>query len=249
MFDDFHGGKRNTKSPGLFYSNELLYNYRNYNFDFHLNDHTFLGYSENEETTFNLYDQLPKKISFFKLFKYRKPIQNFILYQYHLNANTFAEKKLLKEVKTEVNLLYEKDQFKYSSMIGLCSILLTRNIIGWFVLVFAYALSVNSVVGDLIFFKRSNDIMMKFQINSFYKLGRETKDFVRYLNDNCDVKSLKYRKEKSYYDKFFVNFEDITFEKDDKLIDYLDPSCFNIKVNIHQELLETLKKQKDMKKN
>lgn len=244
MQDKAYVKDKSTLNPNVFFKKEILYRYKVYLINNLICDEKIVNSFENsDDVVFNLYDDIPKKISLIKLIKYKKAIVNFIIYQYHLKANTFIERKILKEVKTEVNLIYTHKAWRYNTLTYLLGLATIRTFIGKMILL--TFLTVNLItpesIPDLILLCNSNNILMKYQINSYYKLGRETKDFVDYLNSAKDETQLQYKRDKDYYEKFFNNFEEIKFEREDVLYDYLKPTK---STNFYEEIVNSMQKYK-----
>jgi len=149
-----------------------------------INDILTLKYNENEEIPFELYNEIPKKLSFFNLLKFRVPIKNFIIYQYSLYAKTFVERKLLKTTKSYCckNMIsYKFKNFTFFSILTIFLVghpflkkyLLLLNFLG------------NAFLGDEYWWMKNNrEIMLNFQINNHFKLGRETKEFIKFVENN-----------------------------------------------------------------
>ena len=233
---------------------EILYLYKNYVFNERIKDMIVLNYDidkneKDEPGNFDVYPEVPKKLSLWTCVKNRKAIENFIIYQYSIYAATFIERKVLKETKQDVCYSFRKQQYRYSIPLVFLSGVMVRSLGA---LVFVSSLFLISykydIFGNLIFLLNMNDILMKYQINTYYKLGKETKDFVNYLEVD------KYQKiptfianGKDYYDKFFVEeIFDIKFEKDDKLVDYLNAEVFS--ADYHRTQLSKLEKENKEKK-
>jgi hypothetical protein len=242
---------RYTVKPWFFQrDNEILYLYRNFLFNERFNDRLNLDYDfeaskENlQNEGLNVYPEIPKKLNFFKILKYRKAIRNFIIYQQSIKANTFVERKILKESKNDLVYIYEKTQLTVFYSVSLFHVLLFRNKISLGVLLIsAYLNFSRNYLGDFLFMLNFNEMLMKFQINPYYKLGRETKDFVNYLENNLRFEGAeiisKSSREKKYFYKFFVNdIFDIKFEPEDIFFDYLANTKSNY--DFHQEYLKKL---------
>lgn len=243
--------ERYTTKPWLFQrDNEILYLYRNFLFNERFNDRINLDYENpNEKNShskeaFNLYPEIPNKLNFWKLVKFRKAIKHFIIYQQSLKAPTFAERKLLKESKNDVVYMYEKTQYRIIFYMSLFAILLFRNKFTLGIIIVSSYLNYNhNFMGDFLFCLNSNELLMKYQINNCYKLGKETQDFIRFLegsfSEGEDTKNIRGTK---YYTKFFVeDFYDLKFEKDDELFDYLCNPKSNY--DFHQEYLKKIESQ------
>jgi len=96
-------------------------------------------------------------------------------------------------------------------------------------------------IGDFFYIFFYNEFLMRFQINEYYKLGAQTKDFVEFLNG--DVKSNKTNKKYKYKSKF-LNYNstcDFVFESDETICDYLK---IPDNVNLHDEILKKLEKNR-----
>lgn len=226
--------KRYTKKRYLLPDHEIKYLYKNYIFNDLVSDKIILGYDENiTDNIYNIYPIHPRKLNFFRKFKFRKAIKNFIIYQYSIKARTYVERKILKESKSEVKYIYERQQHKHIIPFCLISPFLNPTI-GIPILIAIIINYFKSYSGDFIFFRNYNEILMKYQINTYYKLGSDTKEFIDYLNS--DPKQINKNNQK--FDKFFVDdIFDIEFEKEDEMIDYLSR---NIPINYHQEYLKIL---------
>jgi hypothetical protein len=231
---------------------ELLYLYKNYVFNERIKDLIVLRYdldkpenNANDENalsaSLNIYPEIPKKLSFLVCLKYRKAIQNFIIYQYSKYAETFVERKILKETKKDVFYIYKKQQLRYLMAFYIISSLLMRSANGFLLVscsvLFSYKFD---TLGNFIFLLNLNDLLMKYQINTFYILGKETRDFVNYIENQRKENNFEFmRNNKDYYDKFFVNdVYEVKFEKNDKIVDYLKAE--NVLVDYHNQSLNRL---------
>ena len=245
---------RYTVKPWFFQrDNEILYLYRNFLFNERYNDRLNLDYDfeaskENlQNEGLNIYPEIPKKLNFLKILKYRKAIRNFIIYQQSIKAKTFVERKILKEGKSDLVYIYEKTQLTVFYSVSLFYILLFRNKISLGIfLISSYLNFSRNYLGDFLFMLNFNEILMKYQINPYYKLGRETKDFVNYLENNLRFEGEeiigKPSREKKYFDKFFVDdIFDLKFEPEHEFFDYLANTKSNC--DFHQEYLKKLEKE------
>ena len=97
-------------------------------------------------------------------------------------------------------------------------------------------------LGNFLFMLNSNEFLMKYQISTKYKLGKETIDFINYINSNLDDNSIQFKnKNKHYYNKFFVkDIYDLKFEPDDELYNYF---AARSNYDFHQEYLKKLESQ------
>jgi len=231
---------------------EILYLYKNYVFNERIKDVIVLRYDLNKQknnlndeqalsASLNIYPEIPKKLSFTVLLKYRKAIQNFIVYQYSKYAETFVERKILKETKKDVFYIYKKQQYRYLLAYFILSSLLIRSQYGFLLVSCSFLFSYKfDTVGNILFLLNLNDLLMKYQINTFFNLGKETRDFVNYLENHRRENIFEFmRNNKDYYDKFFVNdvFE-VKLEKFDKIVDYLNAE--NVLVDYHNQSLNRL---------
>lgn len=231
---------------------EILYLYKNYVFNERIKDLIVLRYDLNKQknnlndeqalsASLNIYPEIPKKLSFTVLLKYRKAIQNFIVYQYSKYAETFVERKILKETKKDVFYIYKKQQYRYLLAYFILSSLLIRSQYGFLLVSCSFLFSYKfDTVGNILFLLNLNDLLMKYQINTFFNLGKETRDFVNYLENHRRENIFEFmRNNKDYYDKFFVNdvFE-VKLEKFDKIVDYLNAE--NVLVDYHNQSLNRL---------
>jgi hypothetical protein len=232
---------------------EILYLYKNYVFNERIKDMIVLNYdldkSENDDyENFDVYPEVPKKLSLWTCIKHRKAIENFILFQYSIYAATYVERKILKETKQDVCYSFRKQQYRFALPLIFLSGVMVRSLGGLFfvysLFFFAYKLD---LIGNIIFLLNMNDILMKYQINMQYKLGRETKEFVNHLiSDKIDNNPSNNNSLKNYYDKFFVeNIFDVKFEKEDKLVDYLKSEIYSS--DYHRKQLNKL--EKEMREN
>lgn len=228
-------------------NNEMIYLYRNYVFNERINEKMNLEYDikeeNNSEEVFNIYPEIPKKLSLYKTFKYRKAIKNFIMFHYSIKASTFIERKILKETKSEVAYIYDRQQYKYL----IPSLFITPFCFNSQILFIPFCFTLlitytQSYIGNFLFFLNYNDILMKYQINKHYKLGRETADFVEFLNRDCAEVNTSINKK---FEKYFVkDIWDMDF-KGEKLVDYLaKPISRN---NYHQECLKRFQEEKMQK--
>jgi hypothetical protein len=103
----------------------------------------------------------------------------------------------------------------------------------------------NQYTGNILFYLNYNDMLMRFQINQYYKLGRESSNFVNYINSNKDESFVfKDGKNKNYFDKFFVeDIYEVKFEDGDRIVDYLKNPLSG--KNHHQEILKEIKAKID----
>lgn len=242
-----------TASP---FNTNVIYVYRNYLLNDRLNEKVTLEYDLDDKNLskeiFDLYPEIPKKIKFWFLMKNKAAIYNFIVYQQSIKGKSFVERKILKESKADLIYLYKKTQYNIFFSFSCVMLLFLRSSITLgFLLIFGLMNNEFNTLGNMIFMKDYNDFLMKFQINKYYKLGKESSDFVDYLNSNYNEKVLKYNN-KEYYDKFFVkSIIDVKFEKDDEIIDYLN---INNKIkhknthDYHQEYLKSLENINQKKK-
>lgn len=168
---------------GLLYQNVFRYTVKKLNINRQINDLITLKYNENENIPFELYDELPKKIKLWTLIKYRTPIQNFIIYQYSINAKTFTERKILKTTKSYC--LRNMNTFPFKNFTFF--FLITNFLVGHPLL--KKYLNIINIFGSIYlsqtywWLRNSRVIMLNFQINSFYKLGRESKEFIMFLEN------------------------------------------------------------------
>ena len=239
-------GEYYTKDPGWAGGTEFRYILRQFYFNDRLNDLLNLHYNEDEKVAFNLYPEIPKKLSLWKIFKNRKAIDNFINYQCNIYAPTYVERKILKEMRSDIHRLYTKQQAYYLVPLLVINFYLFKGTIGLSLTFLSWLyFTTHDTLGDIVFMFNSNSYLMKYQINIFYKLGRDTTDFVNYIKADKDEKVLKYNKNKEYYDKFFAkNLYAIKIEPEDKLFNYLDSYG---KVDFHQRMLEIYEKQREDK--
>jgi hypothetical protein len=260
--DFYKKPERYTPKPWLLQRDyEILYLYRNFLFNERFNDKINLDYEthHNEKISdeaFNLYPEIPNKLNFWKLVKFRKAIKHFIIYQHSLKAPTFAERKILKEAKNDVVYIYEKTQHNIIWCLSIFAILLFRNkFTAGLITISSYLNYNHNYLGDFLFMLNSNELLMKYQINQYYKLGKETYEFIKFLEGtynegtNINPKQIHNKHPKrdiKYYEKFFVNdIYDLKFEKDDELIDYLCSPKSNY--DFHQEYLRKLESQNTLK--
>ena len=244
----FNKYDRFTKKPWFFQrDDEILYLYRNFLFNERLNDKLCLDYDIDENTSmdevFNIYSNIPKKIKFFKIWKNRKTIHNFIIYQQSIKGKTFVERKILKESKSDVNYLYEKSQNNLFLTLSTGLIFLIRTKLTFIFVSLMYFVNSNkNYLGNFLFMINSNEFLMKYQISTKYKLGQETIDFINYINSNLDENSIQFEnKNKQYYNKFFVkDIYDLKFEPDDELYNYF---AARPNYDFHQEYLKKLESQ------
>jgi hypothetical protein len=216
--------ERNTKSTWFFLpDHEVLYIYRKFIFNDRLNDLINLDYDESkiEKKSFEIYDEIPIKINFLKLLKYFKAINNYIIYQYSIKAQTFEERKILKESKNDMMYILNRRQYVYTLPLFFISCLYFQSmtyyyfIIGIYCLNFKYDLFLKALL-----LANYNEFLMKYQIGLNFKLSRETREFVKYVNSNKETET--FHKPKNYYEKFFVeDIYEVKFEKEDQLHQYL----------------------------
>lgn len=245
------------KSANIFKKDgEILFMYKNYIFNERIKDRIFLKYDQDrkenniteDSALFNIYPDVPKKLSFRKCWKNRKAIQNFIIYQYSRYADSFVERKILKETKVDVINIYEKQQYRYLISVAFLSGLPLRSFVG---IMFVTGITIFSykydTIGNIILFFSLNDILMKYQINPYFNLGKETKEFFNYLEaDRNDMNVNFDKRNKEYYDKFFVyDIYDLKFEKGDIIVDYLKAE--NLYLDYHRQFLKKL--QSEYKEN
>ena len=232
---------------------EILYLYKNYIFNERIKDMIVLNYdsdkSENDDNrNFDVYPEVPKKLSIWTCIKNRKAIENFIVYQYSIYAASFVERKILKETKQDVCYIFRKQQYRSGLPLIFLSGVVVRSLGGLFLVCslffFTYKLD---IIGNIIFLSNMNDILMKYQISTHYKLGRETKEFLNHITDYKNSHNQIYdSSRKYYYDKFFVdNIFDVKFEKEDKLVDYLKAETYSS--DYHRKQLNKL--DKEMREN
>ncbi len=168
---------------GLLQQNLLTHTVKKISINTQINDLLALKYDETEEVPFQLYNENPKKLSIWNQIINRTYIQNFIIYQYSLKAKTFVERKLLKTTKTYCcrNMVtYKLKNFTFFFLMTTFFVGhpgLKKNIL------------IFSLMGSLLFsdsywwLKNNRSILLNFQINSYFKLGRETKDFVCFIEN------------------------------------------------------------------
>jgi hypothetical protein len=86
-------------------------------------------------------------------------------------------------------------------------------------------------------------IPSKIQINSFYKLGRDSKDFIRYINNE----ELKFR-DKSFFDRFVIKeLVDIPLEKDERYLTYANRDSYE-KLDVYEKVLNNLENKRNKSK-
>jgi hypothetical protein len=238
------------KSMNIFKrDDEILYLYKNYVFNERIKDRIILRYDldpketsgKEDENYFNIYPEIPKKLSLRRCWKYRKAIQNFVIYQYSKYADTFVERKILKETKVDVIYIYNKQQYRYLFPFTLISGLILRSYYGVISIMCLSLISYKfDFFGNIIFLFNLNDMLMRYQINTYFNLGKEAKEFVNYLEADRNEKIVKFEnRNKEYFDKFFVDeILDIKFEKGERLVDYLKAE--NISVDYHRQYLKKL---------
>jgi hypothetical protein len=224
---------------------EILSMYKIFVFNERINEKHALKYNLSDkisENDFKIYPDIPKKLSFFRMMKFRKAIKNFITYQYSKNANTFVERKILKEAKSDVYYIFRKQQIPYL-IVGFLAMFITRSP---FIILPCLSIYCLDIPGEAMLLFNLNDLLMKYQINKFYRLGRETNDFINYLNNYKNSDNIVFQeKNKNYYDKFFVkNIMDVKFEKEDNIVDYLQVETT---LNFHKNILDL--RQQEFYKN
>jgi hypothetical protein len=182
-----------NNESGMFLENLIEHSNKRNQVNSQINDMINLKFNE-KENFFDLYDNIPKKLSLFKILKYRNEIRNFIIYQYSKKADTFVERKLLKDTKSYCCKYMNIYPIKNFSFLLICSIITTGH-----PLLLRYLIFVNSIwsyyfSNKLWWIKNNNTILLNFQMNSNYKLGLETKEFI-YLIEKDLLNELKKIKE------------------------------------------------------
>ncbi len=235
--------ERNTKSRWIFQpDHEFLYIYRKFIFNDRLNDLINLEYDENkvEKKSFQIYDEIPLKVDFLKLLKYHKAINNYIIYRYSIKAATFEERKILKESKRDIIYILNRRQYVYTFPFIFLTCLYFQSYAYFSFVLGIYCLNNKyEFFGKALLLANYNEFLMKYQLGQNFKLGRETNEFVKFVNSNKQLETVY--KSKKYYEKFFVeDIFEIKFEKEDIIHEYL---VNDIKMDYHQKYLEEKKKK------
>jgi len=169
---------------GLISENLISHTIKKNTINSHINDMINLKYTENDNIPFDLYNENPKKISLINIIKFRNPIRNFIVYQYSIKAKTFVERKLLKQTKLICCRNMNTFPLKTFTIILVSIFFLVGNPSLKRKLILLNLLSSFTLAEQYWWIRNSKNIMLNFQINSFYKLGRETKEFIQFMENN-----------------------------------------------------------------
>lgn len=204
-----------NNESGLFEQHLLTHTVKKLSVNTQINDLIALKYNETEEVPFQLYNENPIKLSFWNQLKNRTFIQNFIVYQYSIKAKTFVERKLLKTTKSHCcrNMItYKLKNFTFFFLMstflvghpGLKKNILLCSLLGiW-------------LFSDGYWWLRNNrNIMLNYQINSFFKLGKESKEFICFI-ENEGFGMLEENQQEHTENKGFLSF--LSFRSVSRLI-------------------------------
>ena len=88
---------------------------------------------------------------------------------------------------------------------------------------------------------------MRFQVNDFYKLGKQTKSFINFLSDK-QVQRDKNKDDYQFNNKFlnYKNAHEVVYEPHEKLCNYL---AYRENINLHDEILKKLEANRIAKNN
>jgi hypothetical protein len=202
------------------------------------NDQVILKAEEQKEFPHKIYDKIPEKLSLYFVWRNRKYLQNFVIYNYSIWADTFVERRILKDVKSEC-IKYKDNTVKYTFFTLLGSLIIMRkNIYFNLLALFIVYQSLHSYfLADIMFYKNLNNILMKFQINEKYRLGKETREFIKFLNDRA---WLNEEGKLSRYNKFIEN-DIFKIHLHEKYFDYLTPAK---EFDFHEELTKKLERKR-----
>lgn len=190
------------------------------------------------EGVFNLYNEIPEKLSLYKIFKYRNTIKNFIFYQCSIKYESYTERNILKEINKGMFDIYGKKQYKFIGVLLMIGFFLSKGVFGkisFFALI--YINYKFDITGNISFFANANELLMEMQINPHYKLGRETREFVQTLKESeSEITNSKFKK---YFEK---NAFDIELSPGDTYYNYRQEN-YTI-YDYHKHLLQTLEKKR-----
>lgn len=173
-----------NNKPGVFNQYLIKHTLKKLSINSQINDLITLNYNELEEVPFQVYNENPKKLSLKNQFKFYLPIQNFIIYQYSLKANTFLERKLLKTTKSTCCRNMITVQIKNFSFCFLMTFFFVGHP-GLIKHILAFSIIATTLFSKPYWwFKNNRNIMLNFQINSHFKLGRETKEFICFIEND-----------------------------------------------------------------
>jgi hypothetical protein len=187
---------------------------------------------EGKKLPFELYNELPRKLTIMGVIKNRKIIKNYLNFQTNIYQETYIERSLV----TTVN---EQNEFIQNYSMLLCLPPLCLSMFREYFILGTISFIGIITLPTIFSIAYYNEFLQKFQINSFYKLGRDTQDFVRYLNNE----PLKFR-EQSYFDKFKNELTDIPLDKGEKLLSYVN-SDKKEKLEVYDHVLDNLEKKRN----
>ena len=206
------------------------------------NDQSLLKASEQKEFPFKLYEEIPKKLSTIFIWRNRKYLQNFIVYKYSTWADTFVERRILKETKREcINYKYKASYYLICGLITFMILMRRSTILNLFAILTSYQLSNTSFISDLKFYLNLNNHLMKFQINEKYQLGRDTRQFIKYLQNKAylnDDSNKKFKK--------FIQTEILKIKFEDEYFDYL---ASTVVFDFHDELTKKMEAKRQLQLN
>jgi hypothetical protein len=244
-------GGYHLKNPGFNGHKEAKFLLRRIQFNQNIIDRIIFKYEKDDEAIhFRLYENIPIKVKLFKLIKYRKAISNFIQYQVSIKANTYVERKILRDTDLQLDHIMERKLHYFFIFPAVAMILSRSSFVKFSIFLITYHIMSEGYLSNLFFMFHYNDILMNMQINSFYKLGRETSDMVKFLNNNRSIEDSFYNKKQEYYNKFFVNeIHEVNYEPEDELFNYLDPSHPIYKIDFHKDFITKIERERRIKES